>query len=186
MRKIVAVVGDAEITENEKKYEVAYAVGKLLVENGYRVQSGGLDGVMHAAFCGAKAAKNATDGDTIAIVPSFNRRTASPCADIVIATGLDLFRNVIVANADAVVAIGGGSGTLSEMANAWAMKRLIVAVDCVDGWSKNMANKRPDKRIRYPELPDDKIFGASTAEEVVRIINEKIDLYTSVYTGIVK
>lgn len=186
MRKIVAVVGDADIAGDQKKYDIAYSIGKLLVENGYRVQSGGLEGVMHAAFCGAKAAENAKDGDTLALVPSFDRKAASPYADIVVATGLDLFRNVLVANADAVIAVGGGAGTLSEIANAWAMKRLVIAIDSVDGWSKKMANVRPDSRIRYPELADDRVFGASTAEEAIRIINEKIDAYTSVYTGIRK
>ena len=184
MKKIIAVVGDADITNDKKKHDLAFAVGKLLVENGFRVQSGGLQGVMHAAFCGAKSAKNAEDGDTVAIVPAFNRNVANPCADIVIATGLDLYRNVIVANADAVIAIGGGAGTLSEIANAWSMLRLVVALDSVDGWSKKVAGTRLDDRIRYPSIPDDKIFAASTAEEAIQIICERINDYTLSYRGI--
>ena len=53
MKKIVAIVGDALI-DDENKLRIAFETGKLLVENGYRVQSGGLKGVMDAAFAGAR------------------------------------------------------------------------------------------------------------------------------------
>lgn len=184
MKKIIAVVGDAATEEGGLKEKLAFETGRLLVENGYRVQSGGLKGVMNAAFKGARSAKNYVDGDTVAIVPSFDRTAASKHADVVVATGLDIYRNVIVANADAVIAIGGGAGTLSEMASAWALKRLIVAYTDVDGWSAKLAGTKIDGRKRYPSIPDDRVYAVSSAEEAVALINEKLPLYTTAYQGI--
>ena len=68
MKKIIAVIGDGKIEKEGLKYELAFETGKALVECGYRVQSGGLGGVMEAAFAGAHAAKNYREGDTIAIM----------------------------------------------------------------------------------------------------------------------
>ena len=53
-RKIIAIAGDARIAENSDKYKIAFEVGKALVDNGYRIQTGGLGGVMSAACQGAK------------------------------------------------------------------------------------------------------------------------------------
>ena len=107
-RKIIAIVGDAHIEENGTKFNVAYEIGKALIDNGYRIQSGGLGGVMEAVFIGAKASEKYREGDTVAIIPTYNMSDANDYADIVIPTGMDVHRNGIVVNADAVVAIGGG------------------------------------------------------------------------------
>ena len=61
--------------------------------------------------------------------------------------GLDHARNTLVANADAVIAVGGGAGTLSEIAFAWMFKRLIVAVRGL-GWADRVADQRIDARVR--------------------------------------
>jgi predicted Rossmann-fold nucleotide-binding protein len=74
---------------------------------------------------------------------------------------LDQARNLIVAISDAIVAIGGGGGTLSEIAYAWSLKRLIIAFD-LPGWSGLLADKIIDKRIRYPEITEDIIFRLQT------------------------
>ena len=183
MKKIIAVIGDGKIEKEGLKNEIAFETGKALVECGYRVQSGGLGGVMEAAFAGAHAAKNYREGDTIAIIPSFDTTTANAYADIVIPTGLDVMRNTIVANADAVIAIGGGAGTLSEMAMAWSLFRLIIAYDNVDGWSAELAGRRLDVRERYADS-DDKIFAVSSVQECMAFLNEKINLYTRRHYGI--
>ena len=121
MRKMISIIGDSKIEKDGKKYRLAFSMGKALVDNGYRVASGGLGGVMEAAFEGARSSEFYREGDTVAILPMFDRKLASDAADIVIATGLDVYRNVIVANSDAVIAIGGGAGTLAEMSNAWPL-----------------------------------------------------------------
>lgn len=183
MRKIISVIGDGKIEPNSNKYHTAFETGKLLVDNGYRVQSGGLGGVMEAVFIGAKSSANYKDGDTIAILPSFDAAEANEYSDIVIPTGLDLLRNAIVANADAVVAIGGGSGTLSEIAIAWSLYRLVIAYTSIKGWSRELADKKIDERERYANI-DDKVFGVENPQEMISILNEKIATYTRVHHGI--
>ena len=183
-RRIVSVIGDAQIEEGGEKYRLAFELGKALVDAGYRVQSGGLLGVMRAVMAGAKASKNYKEGDTIALVPTFDTEVANEFADIVIPTGLDLMRNAMVANAYAVVGIGGGAGTMSEYCFAWTLKRLVIAFKNSGGWSEKVADERLDQRVRYPQILDDRVYGVTTAEEAIKILNEKIDLYTSRHTGI--
>jgi len=184
MRKIVAVVGDAVIEKNGLKFKLAYETGKMLVDNGYRVQSGGMGGVMEAAFMGARASAKYKEGDTIALLPSFDVNIVNAYADVVIPTGLDMLRNALVANASAVIAVGGGAGTLSEIALAWSLKRLILAYSNADGWSGKVANTRMDERLRYP-FEDDKVFGVTNADEAAKILNEKINLYNAYHKGII-
>ena len=182
-RKVVAIIGDSRIEENGIKYMLAFETGKVLVEAGYRIQSGGLGGVMEAAFKGAHAAHNYQDGDTIAIVPSFARNEVNNYADIIIPTGLDIMRNAIVANADAVVAIGGGAGTLSEMAIAWSLFRLIIAYRNVDGWSRELVDKKLDRRVRYTGV-DDKVHGVQSVSEMLDILQKYEGVYNRVHSAI--
>lgn len=182
MRKIVAVVGDACIEENGLKYKLAYETGKMLVDNGFRVQTGGMGGVMEAVFKGAKSSEKYQEGDTIALLPTFDIQHANKYADIIIPTGIDVMRNAIVANASAVIAIGGGAGTLSEMAFAWTLKRLLIAYSNVDGWSSKLAGTCIDHKTRY-DFPD-KVWDITTPEEGAKILLEKINLYTDYHKGI--
>lgn len=188
MRKIVAVVGNSLADENSVNYKLAFEIGKLLIDNGYRLQCGGLNGVMLAACKGAHASKKYREGDVIGILPGFDSTVHNPYVDIPIATGLDLYRNVIVANANAVIAVGGGSGTLSEIANAWAMHKLIVGLTPSEGWGSKLAGAPLDSRIRYnggnDGVAEDKIYAAATPEEALSIINDKIDYYIKSYSGI--
>lgn len=186
MRKTIAIAGDSNIDNDTLKQQIAFETGKILVDNGYRIISGGLGGVMEYAFKGAHASKNYKEGDTIGILPMFSPLEANQYADIVIPTGLDVYRNVIIANsASALIAIGGGAGTLSEIANAWALHRLIVSYKNVNGWSAKVADTKLDHRVRYKEF-DDKIFGVTTPQEMIEIINEYIGKYNSYHKGIIK
>ncbi len=177
-RKIVAVIGNHKIEEGSVRYETAFALGKALVDNGYRVQSGGLLGVMKAVMKGARASEKYREGDTIALVPSFDTETANEYADIVIPTGLDIMRNALVANAYAVIGIGGGAGTLCEYAFAWSFDRLIIAMKNTGGWSEKLADTQI-ANDRYPEIEDDRVYGAETVDEAIQILNEKINVYTN-------
>lgn len=183
-RKIVSVIGNHNIEKDGVRYKLAFEMGKALVDNGYRVQSGGLEGVMSAVMAGAKASKKYKEGDTIALVPSFDTETANEYADIVIPTGLDVMRNAIVANAYAVIGVGGGAGTLCEYAFAWTFNRLMIAFKNSGGWSEKLADKKLADDNRYPEIPDDRVYGVTTAEEAIRILNENVDKYTSRHEGI--
>ncbi len=183
-KKIVAVIGNKKIQPDGIRYRLAYETGKILVDNGYRVQSGGMGGVMEAVFKGAHASENYREGDTLALVPSFDAETANVYADIVIPTGLDMMRNALVANADAVVGIGGGAGTMCEFAFAWSLKRLIIAYRNSGGWSEKLADTRLDDAVRYENIPEDKVYGVSTPASMIEILNEKIGLYISRHQGI--
>ena len=184
MRKIIAVIGDGTIQEGSDKERVAMAMGKALIDAGYRVQSGGMGGIMRATFKGAKSSEHYREGDTIALLPTFGMESANEYADIVIPTGLDVMRNALVANASAVIAIGGGAGTLNEMSFAWSFKKLIIAFDNVDGWSQKLAGERIDNKIRYENIADDRVFAVSTPEQAIAILEERLPLYTKHHTGI--
>ncbi|MGZ4187849.1 MAG: TIGR00725 family protein [Solirubrobacteraceae bacterium] len=113
MTAYVAVVGPGEATPEEA--ETAEQVGRGLAEAGAAVVCGGLGGVMAAACRGADAA----GGLTIAILPGSDRGAANQWAQVVIPTGMGEMRNALVVRAaDAVIAVGGGYGTLSEVALA--------------------------------------------------------------------
>lgn len=184
MKKIVAVLGDASAAPGSDRYELAFQTGRMLVDEGYRVQCGGMAGVMEAVCAGARSSARYQDGDTIAITPSFDRSKVNEYADIVIPTGMDVVRNAITGNADAVIAIGGGAGTLSELAMAWTYYRLIIAYRTIPGWAQKLADTRIDSRIRYDDIPDDKVFGADSPAEAAQILKERIALYTKGFEGI--
>lgn len=184
MKKIVAVLGDAVAEPGSEKYLLAYETGKMLVDNGYRVQCGGMGGTMRAVCEGAHASEKYTEGDTIGILPSFDRRKCNEFVDIPIPTGIDVVRNAMTGGADAVVAIGGGAGTLSEMAFAWTQLRLIIGYRTVPGWARNLADQRIDGRVRYPDIEDDRVYGADTPEDVAAILSERIDRYDGAFGGI--
>lgn len=184
-RKVIAVCGDAIIEEGGLKYKLAFETGKALVDHGFRVQTGGGWGVMRAVFAGAHASEKYREGDTLAILPYFDRENTNEFTDTVVATGLDMYRNLIVANADAVIVLGGGAGTLSEAAFAWTLKRLVMAFKNVDGWSSKIADTRIDNRIRYQDLPEDRVFGVENAEDVIKVLDNFLDSYNQYHQGII-
>jgi uncharacterized protein (TIGR00725 family) len=148
-RKQIAVVGGANA--DEATLRLAEEMGRLLVDAGHRVITGGLDGVMAAAARGAKESRRAGDSDTIGVLPTLDASEANPWVDIVVPTGMNFARNVVlVAMADALVAIGGGAGTLSEIALAWQHRVPIVAFDTGEGWSSRLGGQSLDHRGGAP------------------------------------
>lgn len=120
-RPVIAVIGAAQCSAAEE-VQAAY-VGRLLAERGAILICGGRTGVMEAACGGAKAG----GGLTIGVLPGHDRAEANPYVDVAIVTGMGEARNAIVINsADAVIAIGGGYGTLAEL--AFAFRRSIPVV----------------------------------------------------------
>jgi len=110
-KKVVSVIGGHSCTEEVE--QLAQNLGKNLAKVADYLISGGLGGVMMAACQGFQAG----GGVTIGIITSYDKEDANPYVDIVIPTGLGLARNVLVVNsADAVVALPGEAGTLSEIA----------------------------------------------------------------------
>ena len=177
-RRLIAVIGDGYLDseDDRDKIERAVALGESLVDAGYRVACGGMGGVMRAVCRGARASENYREGDTVGIVPTADRSDANEFVDIVLPTDLRHARNSVVAQCDALVALGGGAGTLSEMCFGWIYDRLIVAFR-VDGWSGRLADRRVDDRIRFPDIEDDRIVGADSAEEAVEVLRERLPQY---------
>ena len=119
----VAVIGgrDASAEDCQK----AEAVGRALAEAGAVVVCGGLGGVMEAACRGAAAG----GGTSLGILPGDDRSAANPHVTVAVATGLGEARNALVARAaDAVVAVAGEFGTLSEIALALAAGTPVVGL----------------------------------------------------------
>jgi uncharacterized protein (TIGR00725 family) len=132
----VAVVGPGADAGAED-VEQAREVGRLLAARGAVVVTGGLGGVMAAALEGAAAA----GGTTLALLPEQSRSDAAAPATVVVATGLGEGRNaVLVRTVDAVIAVGGSWGTLSEIALA---RRTGVPVVCLGGWTVADARGAP-------------------------------------------
>ncbi|CAD5373581.1 hypothetical protein RA210_U380001 [Rubrivivax sp. A210] len=138
---------------------------------------------MRAAHRGARASAGWFDGAGVGILPGSDVDQANEYVDIAIPTGLDHARNAIVAQSAALVAIGGGSGTLSEMALAWSFGRLVIGLRC-GGSSGLLAGQRIDARERYPALPDDQVFGADTAEEALGLLRHWLPSYAKVHPRI--
>jgi uncharacterized protein (TIGR00725 family) len=181
-RPILAIVGDAGVAPESPTYAAAFETGRLAVDAGFRVMTGGLGGVMAAASRGAHASDRYREGDTIGILPHFDPAEANEWVDIVVATGLDHARNGLVANADAVIAIGGGAGTLCEVAFAWMYKRLIVAI-AVPGWSTELGGRRLDHRDRCPGVSDDQIFATEDAQSAIAIVVARLPDYAARHAG---
>jgi len=142
----VAVVGGGDCSP--KVREQAQELGRLLAERGHVLICGGLGGVMEAAARGARTA----GGLVVGVLPG-EKIDANPSIGIAIATGMGHARNVIIVkSADAVIALAGEHGTLSEIALALKMKKLVISLQ---SW----------------EIPG--TIKAETPEEALRLLDEQ-------------
>jgi uncharacterized protein (TIGR00725 family) len=147
----VAVIGDGDPRgpEAHRILEWAEEVGHLLARGGAVVVTGGLGGVMRAASHGAAAA----GGETIGILPGTDQSEANEFVRVPIATGLGVTRNlVVVTAADAVVAVGGRHGTLSEIGLALRMGRQVVTLA---SWRLESDHRLGGPRIHRAKDPRD-------------------------------
>ena len=136
----IGVIGGQFCSEEEER--VAYDLGGLLAKEGAIIVCGGLGGVMEAACRGARE----QGGITIGVLPGPFRGDANPYVDYAIATDMGQARNaIIVRTADAVVAVGGEYGTLSEIAMALKMGKKVVALT---SWEIASKGALDDKIIR--------------------------------------
>jgi hypothetical protein len=119
----IAVIGAG--APDEALEELAQDVGRRLAEAGAVLVCGGLGGVMEAAARGARAG----GGDVIGVLPGAEPGDANPHCTHVVAAATGKARNLAVAaSADAVIAVGGAWGTLSEIAHARALGRPVIAL----------------------------------------------------------
>jgi uncharacterized protein (TIGR00725 family) len=121
----VAVVGDGRHDAPDTVLAAAEEVGAGAAEQGWIVVTGGEGGTMEAACRGAKSRR----GQTVGVLPGLDRASANGWVDIALPTGLGELRNgLVVRAADVVVAVGGGHGTLSEIALALKLGRPVVGL----------------------------------------------------------
>ncbi|MEM2990784.1 MAG: TIGR00725 family protein [Halobacteria archaeon] len=122
----IGVIGSsASIPRHEA---LAYEVGKLIAEKGWVLICGGLSGVMEAACRGALE----KGGLTVGIIPS-DGEDANPYVKIPVITGIGYARNIIIVkSSQALIAIGGEFGTLSEIAIALKLKKPVIGLETWD------------------------------------------------------
>jgi uncharacterized protein (TIGR00725 family) len=148
------VVGSGSAEEGSETWAVAEEVGRRLAEAGVVVVCGGRGGVMGAAARGAASA----GGDAIGIVPSDRPADANEHCTHAVAAGTGVARNIaVVASGEAVIAIGGEWGTLSEIALARRFGRTVVTLN---SWSPQGAGPMADSPGIEP---------AESAEEAVAV-----------------
>jgi uncharacterized protein (TIGR00725 family) len=144
-KSVVSVIGPSECSEWEA--QAAESVGRLLASNDVTVICGGRGGVMEAVCRGAQEA----GGVTIGILPGFAVEEGNRFLTISIPTGLGEVRNAIVARAgQAVIAIGGKFGTLSEIAFALKMGKQVVGLRTWDPLYAD-GSRTPIQTVETPE-----------------------------------
>lgn len=154
MKPYVAVCGAGDATGEDM--DRAEQVGRLLAEAGAVVVCGGLGGVMDAAARGATEA----GGIAVGLLPDVTRAGSSDHLTIALPLGLGETRNaLVVRSADAVIAVGGEWGTLSEIAFAMKMGKRVVGLDT---WELTRAGR-----------PVGDILRAASPEEAVRFALER-------------
>ena len=162
--RIISVIGGAESTSDTLK--LAEKIGAEIAKRNVALACGGLMGIMEAACKGAKK----HNGVTIGILPSDSKESANKFVDYAIPTGLGYTRNFLVAKTgDAVIAIDGSAGTLSEIAIAWFSDKPIVALASSGGWAEKLAGTKIDDRR------SDEVFSASTPQEALDIIFRELN-----------
>jgi uncharacterized protein (TIGR00725 family) len=123
-KRIIGVIGSGRA--NASLTGIAEEVGRLIATREALLVCGGLGGVMEGAARGAKAA----GGTTIGILPQATKEMANQYIDVPIATGFGEGRNVIIIRtSDALIAIGGEYGTLSELAFALKMGKPVIGIN---------------------------------------------------------
>jgi len=138
-QKIIAVIGGGQCSKEEAK--IAEEVGRQLARQGAILVCGGLSGVMEAACKGASS----EGGITIGILPGENRQAANPYVQIPIVTGIGYARNItVVKSAQAVIAIDGNYGTLSEISHALQSGIPVIGLNT---WSLSRNSKQDNSII---------------------------------------
>lgn len=164
----IGVIGYAGIDEYPKKkapkeeiYKTAERVGFLLAENGVIVVTGGKGGIMESAATGAKRA----NGTTVGVIKGNQRFCSNNFIDVEILTGMtaDGFDEfMLVMMCDVLITIGGGAGTLEEIAIAYRNKKPIIALEKTGGWADKTTLGYLDERKTV------KVLAFKSPEEAVK------------------
>jgi uncharacterized protein (TIGR00725 family) len=160
----ISVVGYDADSCTEGAREAAYRVGRAIAKEGATLVCGGLGGVMEAASKGAHDA----GGHSVGIIPSSDSDQANRYCEFVVATGIGKSRNFVVAySGDAMIVVGGGAGTISEVAAAYQVAKPIVTVKGTGGVADEWAGKYLDDRRTRLILE-----GSSPEDAVKKVMRE--------------
>ena len=147
-KRFIAVIGGKQPSPQEA--ELAEEVGRKLAIKGAILVCGGLGGVMEAACQGAQS----EGGVTIGILPGESRQAANPYVQIPIVTDIGYARNLaVVKSAQAVIAIGGSYGTLSEISHALQSGIPVIGLNT---WSL-FRNGQQDNSIILAQNPTEAV-----------------------------
>ena len=161
----ILVIGNNDNGCTPELEKIAYETGIEIAKSNSILITGGLGGVMKAASKGAKE----SGGLTVGIIPQNDMSEANEFCDVVIPSGIGLMRDFLNAlSADGVIAIGGGSGTLSETCAAYMYSKPIVVLKNSGGTSTKFADQYLDHRKNV------KIIGVDTPKEAVELIFKEI------------
>ncbi len=150
-KRFLAVIGGSECSAQEADF--AEEVGREIARQGAILICGGLGGVMAAACKGASS----VGGITIGILPGDSRQAANPYVQISIVTSIGYARNIIVVkSANAVIAVGGSYGTLSEISHALQSGIPVIGLNT---WSLSR-NGQPENSIILAQTPAEAVSKA--------------------------
>lgn len=139
----IGVIGGSSCSSKTKA--LAEQVGQEIAKAGAILVCGGLGGVMEAACRGARQ----ESGITIGILPTLNRESANPYVDVAIVTGLGEMRNLLVVrNSDAIIALEGKYGTLSEIAFCLNSETPVVSLFDWDVSSRVIKAEDPEHAVK--------------------------------------
>lgn len=175
MKKLqIAVIGSAGWEEypgkkpNKKIFQLAYEAGKQIALQNAILVCGGKGGIMEEACRGAKE----NNGITVGVISGNERNKSNKYVDIEIVSGIVNCGEeaLLISMCDGIVAIGGGSGTLQEIATAYRNKKTIIAIKGVKGWTNKLAGTYlDDRRLTKIEI-------ANSSEEAISILLKRVKL----------
>lgn len=167
MKITIGVIGKNEQHPNDSvaghTMAAAERIGRLVAERGGVIVTGGRAGVMQAASKGAQEA----GGLTIGFLPGMEKSGANPYVDVIFPTGLGRARNLLTARCcDALIMVGGSTGTLNELTIAYAEARPVVVLEGSGGWADRIRGVLHKDRY-LDERETVEIAFASTPEAAV-------------------
>ena len=163
-RPQITVIGNSDASGENML--LAEKVGEMLGRLGCTVITGGGQGIMLAVSRGARR----SGALTVGILPGTDMAWGNDELDVVIPSGIGYARNLTnVLAADVVIAIGGASGTLNEMAFAWMHHKPLIALAGTGGWAEKLAGQRIDERRA------DVVQRAESLEQLESIVRERLE-----------
>ncbi len=159
-KKQVVVIGSSE---EESFREESRRIGRFIAENDMVLITGGRGGIMESVSRGAYE----NGGTVIGILPGESLEEANPYCTAVVPTGIGFARNSVnILSGDVIIAIGGKSGTMSELAYAWMYRKPVICCTFARGWSSQFPEVRVDNRA------GSKIYIAETVDMVREFLKE--------------